>query len=162
MKKRPASAPLSRRSFLRGAGITLSLPWLEAMSVNARGAATAGSIAAGEIPKRAVFTMWGLGLNGRDFTPKETGPDYALSPILKPLETHRRDFSVISGLKLTHSGGHGGDRTFLTGTNTHEAGCKLRVSCDQELADPPQPPRMNHHTNDEQTEQDPPEPSLPS
>ncbi|MCB1241114.1 MAG: DUF1552 domain-containing protein [Verrucomicrobiales bacterium] len=135
MKKRPASAPLSRRSFLRGAGITLSLPWLEAMSVNARGAATAGSIAAGEIPKRAVFTMWGLGLNGRDFTPKETGPDYALSPILKPLETHRRDFSVISGLKLTHSGGHGGDRTFLTGTNTHEAGCKLRVSCDQELAE---------------------------
>lgn len=128
---RPA---VSRRAFLRGAGITLSLPWLEAMSTTARSATTAGSIAAGEIPKRAVFTMWGLGLNGRDFTPKETGSEYTLSPILKPIEAHRRDFSVISGLKLTHSGGHGGDRTFLTGTNTHEAGCKLRVSCDQELA----------------------------
>ena len=77
--------------------------------------------------------MWGLGVNGRDYTPKDSGPDYTATPILQPLEEHRRDFTVISGMKLTHSGGHGGDRTFLTGTNTHEAGCKLRVSCDQEL-----------------------------
>ncbi|CAN5906437.1 DUF1552 domain-containing protein [soil metagenome] len=128
------SAPLSRRTFLRGAGVTLSLPWLEVMSVNARAATSAGAIAPSEIPKRAVFTMWGLGLNGRDFTPKDVGADYTLSPILQPLAEHRRDFSVISGLKLTHSGGHGGDRTFLTGTNTHQASSKLRVSCDQELA----------------------------
>lgn len=79
--------------------------------------------------------MWGLGINGRDFTPKDAGNNYTITPILKPLEKHRQDFTVISGLKLTHSGGHGGDRTFLTGTNTHEAGTKLRVSCDQELAE---------------------------
>src|SRR6185436_7679605 len=54
--------------------------------------------------------------------------------ILKPLESLRREFTVISGLKLTYSGGHVGDRTFLTGTNTRSAGCKFRVSCDQELA----------------------------
>ena len=88
----------------------------------------------GEIPRRSVFCMWGLGLNGRDFTPATTGPDYQITPILKPLERHRQDFTVISGLKLTHSGGHGGDRTFLTGTNTHKSGVKLRISCDQELA----------------------------
>ena len=130
---RPA---LSRRMFFRGAaGVTLSLPWLEAMSPLARSATTAGDLAAGEAPKRAVFSMWGLGLNGRDFTPKDTGPDYTATPILQPLQEHRKDLTVISGLKLTHSGGHGGDRTFLTGTNTHDAGCKLRVSCDQELAD---------------------------
>jgi len=128
-------SPLSRRTLLRGAGISLALPWLEVMSTTARGAGTAGSLAPGEIPKRAVFTMWGLGLNGRDFTPKVTGADYETTPILQPLAEYRRDFTVISGLKLTHSGGHGGDRTFLTGTNTHEAGCKLRVSCDQELAE---------------------------
>jgi hypothetical protein len=116
---------LSRRSILRGAGITLSLPWLETMS----------HAADASIPKRAIFTMWGLGLNGRDFTPQSTGLDYGLTPILKPLEAHKKEFTVISGLKLTHSGGHGGDRTYLTGTNTHEAGCKLRVSCDQELAE---------------------------
>ena len=45
-----------------------------------------------------------------------------------------KHLTVISGLKLTHSGGHVGDRTFLTGTNTRSVGAKLRVSCDQELA----------------------------
>lgn len=130
-----SSLSFRRRAFLRGAGVTLALPWLEAMSVCARGADTAGGIAADEIPRRAIFCMWGLGLNGRDFTPATAGPDYKLTPILQPLERHRRDFTVVSGLKLTHSGGHGGDRTFLTGTNTHDSGSKLRVSCDQELAD---------------------------
>ncbi|MDB5334614.1 MAG: hypothetical protein JWN70_233 [Planctomycetaceae bacterium] len=125
---------LPRRTFLKGAGITLALPWLDAMSVRADSVTTAGSIALGETPRRAVFCFYGLGINGREFTPAEVGPDYAMTPILKPLEDLRRDFTVVSGLKLTHSGGHVGDRTFLTGTNTRSAGAKLRVSCDQELA----------------------------
>jgi hypothetical protein len=66
--------------------------------------------------------------------PRDDACPFLLTPILKPLETVRRDFTVVSGLKLTHSGGHVGDRTFLTGTNTRSAGAKLRVSCDQELA----------------------------
>lgn len=127
--------PLSRRTFLRGAGIALSLPWLEAMSPLSQTIASAGDLAGGEAPKRAVFAMWGLGLNGRDYTPKDTGLNYTTTTILQPLQQHRRDLTVISGLRLTHSGGHGGDRTFLTGTNTHDSGCKLRVSCDQELAE---------------------------
>ena len=125
---------LPRRTFLKGAGITLALPWLEAMSVGAESVTSAGSIAPGETPRRAVFCFFGLGINGRDFTPVETSLDYKFTPILKPLETLRREFTVVSGLKLTHSGGHVGDRTFLTGTNTRSAGAKLRVSCDQELA----------------------------
>jgi len=125
---------LGRRSFLRSAGVAMALPWLEAMSPLAIGADTAGDLADGEIPRRSVFCMWGLGLNGRDFTPTTTGTDYQLTPILQPLKEHRQDFTVISGLKLTHSGGHGGDRTFLTGTNTHKSGVELRISCDQELA----------------------------
>jgi len=116
---------MPRRSFLQGVGATVALPWLDSMEA---------SVPLGGQPKRAVFCMWGLGINGRDYTPQETGADYEMTPILKPLEKHRRDFTVISGLKLTHSGGHSGDRTFLTGTNTHKSGCKLRVSCDQELA----------------------------
>ncbi len=126
--------PIPRRTFLKGAGVTLALPWLEAMSIGSASATEAGSIAPAETPRRAVFCFWGLGLNGRDFTPSDTGIDYTLTPILKPLAELRRDFTVISGLKLTHSGGHVGDRTFLTGTNTRSAGGKLRISCDQELA----------------------------
>lgn len=126
---------LSRRTLLRGVGATLALPWLEAMSPSAKSVCNAGSIAPREIPKRAIFTFWGMGLNGRDYTPKEVGPDYALTPILQPLAAHRRDFTVISGMKLNHSGGHFGDASYLTGTNNiREPVGKFRVSCDQELA----------------------------
>jgi hypothetical protein len=127
--------PLSRRTLLRGAaGVALALPFLETMSSAADSVTTAGTIAATETPRRSVFCFWGLGLNGRDFTPADRGLNYTLTPILKPLEALRKDFTVISGMKLTYSGGHVGDRTFLTGTNTRKAGAKLRVSCDQELA----------------------------
>lgn len=125
---------LPRRTFLTGAGITLALPWLDAMSARADSVTTAGSIGSEETPRRAVFCFFGLGINGREFTPADTGLEYTVTPILQPLESLRRDFTVVSGLKLTHSGGHVGDRTFLTGTNTRSAGAKLRVSCDQELA----------------------------
>ncbi len=127
-------SPLPRRTFLHGAGISLTLPWLDAMGIGSNSLTHAGSIAASETPRRAVFCFFGLGLNGRDFTPIDTGPDFKTTPILEPLEALRKDFTVVSGLKLTHSGGHVGDRTFLTGINTRSAGAKLRVSCDQELA----------------------------
>ncbi len=126
--------PIPRRTFLKGAGVSLALPWLDAMSVRANSVQTAGSITLAETPRRAVFCFFGLGINGRDFTPPNTGPNYTVTPILRPLAELRRDFTVISGLKLTHSGGHVGDRTFLTGTNTRSASARLRVSCDQELA----------------------------
>ncbi len=129
---RPSLAP--RRAFLKAAGITLALPWLEATSVNRHNLSLAGEIAPSETPRRAVFCFFGLGINGRDFTPADTGANYTLTPILQPLAPLRQDFTVVSGLKLTYSGGHVGDRTFLTGTNTRSAGGKLRISCDQELA----------------------------
>ena len=125
---------LHRRTFLKGAGISLALPWLDAMSTTSRSVTTAGDITASETPRRAVFCFFGLGINGRDFTPADAGRDYTITPILEPLAELRRDFTVVSGLKLTYSGGHVGDRTFLTGTNTRSAGAKLRISCDQELA----------------------------
>jgi hypothetical protein len=127
-------SPMPRRTFLKAAGITLALPWLDAMSVHADSLTAAGSISAAETPRRSVFAFYGLGINGRDFTPVETGLDYTVTPILKPLEALKKDFTVVSGMKLNFSGGHTGDRSFLTGTNTRTAGCKFRISCDQELA----------------------------
>ncbi|TVS14425.1 MAG: DUF1552 domain-containing protein [Planctomycetaceae bacterium] len=132
--KQPDSR-LARRTLLRGAGVALALPWLESMSSLARAADTAGGIDESERPKRAVFTMWGLGVNGRDYTPTTFGREWEATTILKPVSHLRDEFTLISGLKLTHSGGHGGDRTFLTGTATHKADAKLRISADQELAE---------------------------
>lgn len=126
---------LDRRTFLRGAGVAMALPWLESMSSLSGRVATAGEIAEHERPKRSVFCMWGLGVNGRDFTPVNTGKDWKATPILKPLSHLRDEFTIISGLKLTHSGGHSGDRTFLTGTATHKADAKLSISADQQLAE---------------------------
>jgi len=126
--------PVDRRTLLRGAGVALALPWLESMSAGSRKVDAAGEITGGERPGRAIFCYWGLGLNGRDFTPADAGKRYGLTEILQPLERHRDDFTVISGLKLTHGGGHTGDRCFLTGTATHAATTKLKVSCDQQLA----------------------------
>lgn len=125
---------IDRRTFLRGTGVSLALPWLEAMSPASTSVVNAGESAKGEIPKRAVFTFWGMGLNGRDYTPKEEGRNYTITPILKPLAKYRDDFTVITGLKLEHSGGHGGDRTFLTGNCTHKSGTGLHVSVDQLIA----------------------------
>jgi len=125
---------LDRRTLLRGAGVALALPWLESMSVQSTRAANAGGIADTERPRRAIFCYWGLGLNGRDYTPVDAGKHYTLTKILQPLERHRDEFTVISGMMLTHGGGHTGDRCFLTGTATHSATTKLRISCDQQLA----------------------------
>jgi hypothetical protein len=74
--------------------------------------------------------MWGLGVNGREYTPADTGRNWTVTPILKPLDHLRDDFTIISGLRLTHSGGHAGDRTFLTGTATHKPDAKFRISAE--------------------------------
>ena len=87
--------PLSRRTFLKGAGVSLALPWFEAMSVCGGSVATAGEMAATETPRRAVFCFFGLGINGRDFTPADTGLNYTLSPILKPLEAQGRFYRCL-------------------------------------------------------------------
>ena len=94
--------PISRRTMLRGAGVSLALPWLDSMSSLARAASTAGGIAESERPKRAVFTMWGLGVNGRDYTPTAFGREWEATTILKPVSHLRDEFTLISGLKLTH------------------------------------------------------------
>ena len=98
---------LSRRAVLRGLGATVALPMLEAMLPAAD--------AASAIPRRMGVFYFGTGMNGYDLFPKDTGPDFTLTPILKPLEPYRGDFTVLSGTSLQYGGGHSGDYTFLTG-----------------------------------------------
>src|SRR5215510_11419108 len=85
---RPA---LSRRKFLRGAGILLSLPLLDAMTPAF--AAAAKQIAAGATPGGKPRRFFGicnnLGLLPEHFFPKENGRGYALSPYLDLLKEHR-------------------------------------------------------------------------
>jgi hypothetical protein len=112
---RPA---LSRRNFLRGAGIVLSLPLLEAMRPVFAGALAAkvdASLTPGGKPRRVLAICNNLGVLPQNFFPKNTGADYELSPYLNLLKEHRNDFTVFSGVSHPDvDGGHPADNCFLT------------------------------------------------
>ena len=88
------STHLSGRHFLRGIGTTMALPLLDAM-IPLRASAAA---AAASKPRRSVFVYIPNGVNGMTWQCKQSGNGYDLSPSLKPLEHHRDDFTVFSGL----------------------------------------------------------------
>lgn len=82
---------LSRRTVLRGLGVSLALPWLEAMAP--RAAASGGS--------RRRFVVWSMpsGVPAGQWTPDTTGAGFALTPCLAPLAGVRDAVAVISGLR---------------------------------------------------------------
>src|SRR5438552_4988865 len=139
---RPA---LSRRKFLRGAGILLTLPMLDAMTpafaaVSKRVAADATP---GGKPRRFFGICNNLGLLPEHFFPKQNGRDYALSPYLELLKEHRNDFTVFSGVWHPDvDGGHPADNCFLTAApHPGSAGFRNTISLDQYIGE-----RIGHLT----------------
>jgi hypothetical protein len=123
-------AEITRRTVLKGAGATLALPMMESMF---RGSAFGADA---PIPARMCVCHFGIGMNVREFFPKEAGPDCELPRILKPLERHRSDMTVLSGTMLEHGGGHSGDYTFLTGAEgLTSSGITNSISADQVVAE---------------------------
>lgn len=138
---RPA---LSRRKFLRGAGILLSLPMLEAMTpVFAGVAPTAASAAPASKPRRMFGICNNLGLLPDQFFPRQAGRDYVLSPYLEALKEHRNDFTVFSGVWHPDvDGGHPADNCFLTAApHPGSAGFRNTISLDQYISE-----RIGHLT----------------
>jgi Protein of unknown function (DUF1552) len=87
---------IPRRAVLKGAGASIALPLLEAMIP----ASTAwAKTTAGAPPKRFAFVGFPHGAIMDRWSPKETGPDYTMSPILKPLEPFRKHLTIVSGLR---------------------------------------------------------------
>src|ERR1051325_1788948 len=109
---------LSRRAFLRGAGIALALPFLDAMRPTFAGAIAAKLEAAatpGGKPRRFFGVCNNLGVLPQNFFPKTAGADYELSPYLELLKEHRDHFTVFSGVSHPDvDGGHPADNCFLT------------------------------------------------
>ena len=90
---------LSRRAFLRGVGVTMTLPWLE--SVRVWGAATpspADGAAAPAFPKRFAALFMGNGINANHWWAKGNGVEMELGRTLEPLEPFRAKLNVINGL----------------------------------------------------------------
>jgi len=87
---------IARRTALKGMGATVALPLLEAMIP----ASTAwADTAAGKTPKRFAFVGFPHGAIMDHWSPKETGTDFTMSPILKPLEPFRKHLTIVSGLR---------------------------------------------------------------
>jgi Protein of unknown function (DUF1552) len=78
---------MTRRTFLRAAGVSLALPSLESRAV-------AGAAA----PRRMVCICTPLSLHPQSFFPEKPGKDYALTPYLEVVKDFRDDFTVMSGL----------------------------------------------------------------
>src|SRR5581483_10852800 len=114
------SKPLSRRTFLRGAGVALGLPLLEAM-VPARAAAAS---APGEAPVRAAYLYFPNGAWMDEWVPKKTGTDFELPFCLTPLEPVRDSVVVLSGLDKPYSrsgdGHYAKTANFLTGLHVRK------------------------------------------
>ena len=139
-----ARRPLSRRQFLRGAGIALSLPLLESM-LPAFADVTKSNVdqTPGGKPRRIFAICNNLGLLPDQFFPKQAGRDYTLSPYLEILREHRNDFTVFSGVSHPEvDGGHPADNCFLTAApHPGSGGFRNTISLDQFIAE-----RLGHLT----------------
>src|SRR5262245_23582934 len=121
---------LNRRHFLRAAGVSLALPWLDALSP-ARPLAAAPRT-------RMVCICAPLGLHPPYFFPEKAGRDYRLTPYLEVLKDFRDDFTVTSGLSHPEVGSsHDSIFSFLTAAPHPErrAGFRNSISLDQFAAE---------------------------
>jgi hypothetical protein len=132
---------LSRRRFLRGAGIALSLPLLDAMLPAFTNAAE--SSAADAKPRRMLAVCNNLGLLPDQFFPAQSGRGYAPSPYLEILKEHKNDLTVFSGVSHPDvDGGHPADICFLTAApHPGRSGFRNTISLDQYMAE-----RIGHLT----------------
>ena len=125
------SPPLNRRAFLRGAGVTLALPFLEAMQP------AFGAQAGTAIPRRMVCIQTNMGILPQFFFPETAGRDFAPSAYLDRLKTHRDQITVFSGVSYPGvDGGHTAQKCFLTGTpHLARGGFRNGISLDQFAAE---------------------------
>ena len=117
----------SRRTLLRAAGVTLTLPLLESIVPERAHAA------AQKAPLRMICINTTLGLHTPNLFPATTGRDYELTPYLEPIQNFRQEFTVFSGLSHPEvDGGHPAELCYLTAAPHPRAdNFKNTISLDQ-------------------------------
>ena len=98
--------PLSRRTLLRGAGVSLALPWLEVMHAAPEKAKPPVRMAAMYMPNGVHQQMW---------TPEGEGRDFKLSPTLSSLEDLKSQLVVMTNLWNQDSKGGDGHYVKISG-----------------------------------------------
>lgn len=126
---------LDRRTFLMGTGVSLGLPWLECMAGDDSKPL--------DQPRRlcAMYFGFGVGMPNEDgeqahwrWFPRGEGKDFQFTEVLKPLQEHRENVTVLSGLSHPNGrkmGGHDTADTFLTGSYLNNKFLRNTVSVDQ-------------------------------
>ena len=113
------NSQLTRRGILRSSSALIALPFLE--SLKPRLAASAAEQDSPP-PKRLVFLGMGFGVTADRWYPdrKTVGGNYELPGVLKPLQKHRKDITIIQNLMHQYSAdGHSGSTFWLTGANRY-------------------------------------------
>jgi hypothetical protein len=130
-------ASLSRRTFLRGAGVAMALPWLECMEPACQGGVPV------PIPRRMVAIETNMGILPQFFFPERPGRDYVLTPYLQKLAAVRNQLTVFSGVSHPGvTGAHAAEKCFLTGTpHPERGGFRNWISLDQFAAE-----QVGNHT----------------
>jgi hypothetical protein len=126
------SSKISRRALLRGAGVAIGLPLLEAME-------PAFAAGCAKPPVRLLFVYTPGGVVMDSWTPKEEGASYTLSPTLGVLERFKPDVLVLTGLdnRLPETGGNGhpiASSTWLSSAPLHQRdshGYSTEITVDQ-------------------------------
>ncbi len=123
---------MDRRTFLRGAGVAVSLPLLDAMRP-VRGAEPA-------VPadrRCMVLIDFGFGFYAPNLFPRQAGREYENTLYLEPLQDFRDQYTLISGMSHPGvDGGHAAVKSILTGApKPNSAGFRNTISLDQLAAE---------------------------
>jgi hypothetical protein len=125
------SAKIHRRKFLRGTGVALGLPLLNAMLP---GVLTRLNAAESKPDVRRMVAMCApLGIHTPNLFPTTAGKDYEVTPYLEPLQKLRDKFTVISGVMHPDvDGGHDAEASFLSAApHPSSPSFKNTISVDQ-------------------------------
>ena len=126
---------LSRRTLLKGLGVTVALPLLDAMTP-----ALATAAEKAKAPTRIFFGAVPNGIEMKAWKPTGVGKDFEFTRILKPLEAYREDLLILTGLAhRTGASKEAGDHAraggnYLTGVHpkrTTGADIEVGISVDQ-------------------------------
>ena len=129
--------PASRRTFLRGVGVAMALPWLESIPV--WGAEPAKDGTPGPFPKRFAALFMGNGINSKHWWAKGSGAGMELGKSLEPMAPLKTKLNFITGLFNKHATGvgiHPGQTGNILSGASLQRGAVLKggITMDQALA----------------------------
>jgi hypothetical protein len=138
--RRPNSNAITRRQWLRGAGVLVGLPWLESIPVwgwePSEGATGSGT---NLYPQRFAVMFMACGVHPDHWWAKGSGENLELSRCLQPLQELRSQLNVVHGLfnkNATGVGIHPGQTGNILSGAALKKGAELRggISVDQAIA----------------------------